>query len=450
MKTIKLKNGLDIKMGGAAVEGGVSKVSSSEIALVPDHFVGIVPKVAVKEGDSVSIGTVIFFDKAHPEVKVVSPVSGTVSRIARGERRKLLYVSILQDDAMTIADVPAIDVNSTQADVVGSIFASGFGAMIQQRPYAVTANATQLPKSIFVSSFDTAPISQDNNFVLKGEKSNVQKGLEALSKIAKVYYSVSPSTSQELRNMNNVEVTEFVGAHPAGNVGVHINHLDPINKGEVVWTMDIMNVALMGKYINTGVLGFDKVVALAGDKMNYPGYRRVTMGSKIGSIVDGNIVSEESVRLVNGNILTGLKASVEDYLSPFSNVITAIAEGDDADELIGWAMPRFNKFSASNLYFNKLFSIVFPNKIYNFDARILGGERAFIMSGEYDRVFPMDIMPEQLVKAMITRNIDRMEQLGAYEVAPEDFALCEFVCTSKIEVQRIVREALDFMRKELE
>ncbi len=450
MKTIKLKKGLDIKMDGAAQEGAVSTISAREVAIVPDHFVGIVPKVTVKEGDVVAIGSPVLFDKLNPEVKVLSPVSGVVTKIARGERRKLLYVAIAPNGEHNYAEVAAVNVDSSREDLVNSIFAAGFGALIRKRPFDVVANMRVMPKSIFVSAFDTAPLAQDNNVTLRGEKSNIQKGLEALGKIATVYYSVSKSTSQELKNMNGVETTEFVGAHPAGNVGVHINHLDPINKDEVVWTMDVHHVAMLGKYINTGVLSFDRIIAVAGPKMNFPSYKKVAMGTKIGDIVEANVVKGESVRVVNGNVLTGFKSGMEDYLSPFAGVITALAEGDDADELLGWAMPRINKFSNTNLYITKLQTMLFPKMTFDFDARVNGGERAFIMSGEYDKVFPMDIMPEQLIKAMITRNIDKMEQLGAYEVAPEDFALCEFVCTSKIEVQKIVRESLEYMRKELE
>jgi Na+-transporting NADH:ubiquinone oxidoreductase subunit A len=286
--------------------------------------------------------------------------------------------------------------------------------------------------------------------VLKGEEANVQAGLNVLAAIAKTYYSVSPVTSAELRNMKGVEINEFIGAHPAGNVGVHINHLNPVNKEEVVWTINIMDVVMLGRYANTGKLDFTRKVAVAGPKVKHPAYVETISGTIINNITEGNVNLDEHIRIINGNVLTGLNSKEFAYLSPFANVVTAIAEGDQADELFGWAMPRFNKFSNSCLFFTKLQTLLCPKKQFDFDARILGGERAFIVSGEYDRVFPMDIMPEQLVKAMIARNLEKMEQLGAYEVAPEDFALCEFVCTSKIETQHIVREALNYMRKELE
>ena len=450
MTTIKLKKGLNIKISGDAEAKVAGKVISQEVGIVPDYFEGMTPKVAVREGDEVKVGSPILFDKNHPEVKVVSPVCGTIKQVARGERRKLLYVLIEQNGKTEQAELPTMDLKAGKESVHAAMLAAGFGAMLRQRPYDVVANPKVAPKAIFVSAFDSAPLAADYNFVLKGEEANVQAGLNVLASIAKTYYSVSPATSAELRNMKGVEINEFIGAHPAGNVGVQINHLNPVNKEEVVWTMNIMDVAMLGRYANTGKLDFTRKVAVAGPKVKHPAYVETISGTVVKNITEGNLNLDEHIRVINGNVLTGLKADDKTFLSPFANVVSVIAEGDEADELLGWAMPRFNKFSNSCLFFTKLQSMLCPKKHFDFDARILGGERAFIVSGEYDRVFPMDIMPEQLVKAMIARNLEKMEQLGAYEVAPEDFALCEFVCTSKIETQRIVREALNYMRKELE
>ena len=450
MNTIKLKKGLDILISGAADEQNIGEIISKEIGIVPDYYEGIVPKVAVKEGDEVQIGSPVFYDKAHPELKIVSPVCGKVKEVARGERRKLLYILIERNESESQAELPAIDMNSGKEAILNAILAAGFGAVIRQRPYDVIANPTVMPKSIFVSAFDSAPLAPDYGFALQGKEKAIQAGLTALSKIAKVYYNVSTSTPASMQSMNDVTVTAFEGAHPAGNAGVQINHLDPVNKGETVWTMNVQDVAMLGNYILTGKLDLRKNIAVVGPKVKNPAYVITMNGSIISEITDGNIVKDETIRVINGNPLTGLKSEERSFLSPFAGQVTVIAEGDHADELLGWAMPRLNKFSNTNLFFTKLQKMLCRNKTFDFNARICGGERAFIMSGEYDRVFPMDIMPEQLVKAMIAKNLDKMEQLGAYEVAPEDFALCEFVCTSKIETQRIVREALNYMRKELE
>lgn len=450
MQTIKLKKGLTIQMTGAAEEKLAATVASSIVAIVPDHYEGITPKVAVKVGDTVKIGSPVLFDKNHPELKIVSPISGTVKEIARGERRKLLYVAIERSAEQVSEVLPKIELKAGKEAILDAMLTTGFGAYLRQRPYDVIANPANGPKAIFVSAFDSAPLATDYNFVLKGEEANVQLGLQVLTTIAPVYYSVSPTTDAALRNMNGVTVTEFVGKHPAGNVGVQINHLNPVNKDEVVWTINIQDVMLLGRYAATGTLDLNRKIAVAGPKVKSPAYVSVMSGTPVSEIVKNNIITDENIRLVNGNVLSGLRVDEGDFLSPYAAQITAIAEGDEADELIGWAMPRFNKFSTTRLYITKLIQCLCPKKEFKFDARLCGGERAFIMSEEYERVFPMDIMPEQLVKAMIAQNIDKMEQLGAYEVAPEDFALCEFVCTSKIETQRIVREALTFMRKELE
>ncbi|MGM9806163.1 MAG: Na(+)-translocating NADH-quinone reductase subunit A [Candidatus Aphodosoma sp.] len=449
MKTIKLKQGLNIQMAGAAEPRLSATITAPVVKIVPDHYEGITPKVAVKAGDTVKIGTPVLFDKSHPELKIVSPVSGTVKEVARGERRKLLYVSI-ERNGTEQETLPALDAKTGREQIIKAMLATGFAAMLRQRPYDVIANPDKTPKAIFVSAFDSAPLAQDYNFVLQGEETDIQAGLDILAAIAPTYYSVSPATSASLKSMKGVEINEFEGRHPAGNVGVHINRLNPVNKDEAVWTMNIQDVALMGRYANTGKLDLTRRIAVAGPKIKQPAYIAAVSGTPVSSIIEGNVMNDEHVRIINGNVLTGLKVNEGDVLSPFAGMVTAIAEGDEAWELLGWAMPRFNKFSSTCLYFTKLQRMLCPKKQFEFDARLCGGERAFIMSGEYERVFPMDIMPEQLVKAMIAHNLDRMEQLGAYEVAPEDFALCEFVCTSKIKTQSIVREALNYMRKELE
>jgi Na+-transporting NADH:ubiquinone oxidoreductase subunit A len=452
METIKLKKGLDIAIAGRAECRVVSMTQPDVVKVVPDDYAGFTPKVVVKEGDSVKVGTTLLFDKRHPDLKIVAPVSGSVAEVARGERRKLLYVAIRRDGKQTCEDLAKIDLNASREQVLAAVLGAGFGALIRQRPYDVLANPEVAPKAIFVSAFDSAPLAPDYNFILKGRTAEVQAGLSTLAKLTdgNVYFSVAPTTAPDLRAAKGVVVTEFVGAHPAGCVGVQINHLNPVNKGEVVWTMNVQDVALLGHFALTGELNLERLIAVAGPEVIEPAYVRTVSGTAISSIVNCNLSHGVKVRVVNGNLLTGTKADEGATLSPFAGVVSAIAEGDHADEAFGWIMPRFSKFSNNALYLTKLLQKICPKKTFDFDARLLGGRRAFIVSGEMEKVLPMDIMPEQLVKAMIARNIDKMEQLGAYEIAPEDLALCEFVCTSKIEIQRIVREALDYMQKELE
>ena len=284
MTTIKLKKGLNIKISGDAEAKVAGKVISQEVGIVPDYFEGMTPKVAVREGDEVKVGSPILFDKNHPEVKVVSPVCGTIKQVARGERRKLLYVLIEQNGKTEQVELPSMDLKAGKESVHAAMLAAGFGAMLRQRPYDVVANPKVAPKAIFVSAFDSAPLAADYNFVLKGEEANVQAGLNVLATIAKTYYSVAPTTSAELRNMKGVEINEFIGAHPAGNVGVQINHLNPVNKEEVVWTMNIMDVAMLGRYANTGKLDFTRKVAVAGPKVKHPAYVETISGTVVNNI----------------------------------------------------------------------------------------------------------------------------------------------------------------------
>ena len=319
-----------------------------------------------------------------------------------------------------------------------------FGFIIQ-RPYAVVANPDDTPKAIFISAFSDMPLAADVNVALKGKEADFQTGVDALAKIAPVHIGVNPGNI--LAGTKNATVTEYQGKCPAGNVGVQINNTCPVNKGEVVWTLAAEEVAIIGRLFNEGKAILQRTIAVAGSEIKEPQYKTITVGAKIGDIVAGNVKTDKKVRLIDGNPLTGMQTSQDAFLLAHSTEVTAIPEGDDADELFGWIAPRFNEFSTSRSYFTWLQP---KNKEYILDARVKGGHRHMIFSGEYDSVFPMDIYPEQLVKAIISGDIDRMEALGIYEVAPEDFAVAEFVDSSKVELQRIVREGLDMLRKENE
>lgn len=444
---IKLRKGLDINLKGKA-EAKIVVTSASDVyGLVPDAFVGIKPKLVAKEGDVVKAGDALFVDKLHPEVKFVSPVSGKVTAIVRGDRRKILSVQVTADKQQTYADFGKKNVSSLSGEQVkAALLESGLFAFFLQRPYAVTANPADAPKAVFVSTFSDMPLAADFEVALKGNEADFQTGVDALAKIAKVYLGVKPSASSALINAKNAEVTVFDGKCPAGNVGVQINHLAPVNKGEVVWTLGAEEVIFIGRLFNTGKVDLTRTIAVAGSEIKAPAYTKVLVGQQISSIVKGNVATDKKVRLIDGNPLTGLKVDENAFLSAHSTEITAIPEGDDADEAFGWIMPRFNQFSTSRTYCSWLMG----KKEYTLDSRIKGGERHMIMSGEYDSVFPMDIYPEQLVKSIIAGDIEKMEALGIYEVAPEDFAVCEFVDSSKLELQRIVREGLDMLRKENE
>jgi Na+-transporting NADH:ubiquinone oxidoreductase subunit A len=317
---------------------------------------------------------------------------------------------------------------------------------MRQRPYDVIANPSDAPRAIYVSAFDSKPLAVNFEIALKGNEDDFQTGLDALSRIAPVHLGICAcQKSTALLVAKNVTTTIFKGPHPAGNVGVQINKTAPVNKGEIVWTIGAEEVIFIGRLFNKGKVDFTRTVALAGSEVKNPSYSKVVLGAQISTLVEGRLENNYELRVIDGNVLTGKKTTVDGFLGAFSTEVTVIPEIVNDADLLGWAAPRFGMYSTSRSYFSWLC----PKRKYTIDARIKGGERHMIMSNEYDKVFPMDIYPEYLIKAIITGNIDKMEQLGIYEVAPEDFALCEFVDSSKLELQRIVREGLDKLRAEM-
>ena len=445
---IKLRKGLDINLKGKASTEIVAVKEPGFYSLVPDDYTGITPKVVVKEQEYVMAGGPLFIDKNNPEVKFVSPVSGVVTSVERGARRKVLNIVVEAAKEQDYEEFGKQNVASMNGEQVKNLLLqSGMFAFIKQRPYDVIANPNVAPKAIFISAFDTNPLAPEFELALKGEEVNFQTGLDALAKMAKTYLSISVNqSSTALTQAKNVVINAFNGPNPTGNVGVQINHIDPVVKGETVWTIDPQAVIFIGRLMNTGHVDMTRTVAITGSEVLKPAYCKIKVGALLTNVLAGNVTKDASLRYISGNVLTGKQVSPNGYLGSFHNQITVIPEGDDVHEMLGWIMPRFGLFSTSRSYFSWLFG---KKKEYVIDARIKGGERHMIMSGEYDRVFPMDIMPEYLVKAIIAGDIDRMEALGIYEVAPEDFAVCEFVDSSKLELQRIVRAGLDMLRAEM-
>lgn len=443
---IKLRKGLDINLKGKANFETIRRIDSSEIALVPDSFGGVTPKVIVREGDCVKAGDALFVDKKYPEMKFASPISGIVKAVVRGDRRKVLYVKVKADETQQFVDFGIKDIEKLDGEAIKeALLASGLFSFIQQLPYAVTTTPDTMPKAIFVSAFRDMPLASDFEVELEGNEKDFQTGLTALSKIQKTYLGLSVhQTASALVNAKDVEINVFDGKCPAGNVGVQVNHIDPINKGEVVWTIDPAAVIFFGRLFNTGKVDLRRVIAVAGSEVKNPSYAEILIGTPLSKVLDGQLKSTEHVRIINGNPLTGRKTTLEDFVGAHTSEVTVIPEGDDVNEFLGWILPRTNLFSVSKSYFSWLMG----KKTYNLDARIKGGERHMIMSGEYDKVLPMDIYGEYLIKAIIAEDIDKMEQLGIYEVSPDDFAVAEFVDSSKLELQKIVRNGLDMLRKE--
>ncbi len=445
-KVIRLKKGLDIRLAGAAKSVRTKLPLSASYTLALPPFVGLAPKVVVKEGDVVKAGDALFVSKQQPQMKFSSPVSGVVELVERGERRKLLGIKVKADAEQQYADFSQkISENMTARQVKELLLEAGLFGYINQLPYAVVADAESTPKGIFVSALRDMPLAGDFEVELKGQEADFQAGLTALSKMAKTYLGVgAKQTSPALVNAKDVEVTVFDGKCPAGNVGVQVNHISPVNKGEVVWTVDPTAVIFIGRLMNTGKVNLTRTVAVAGSEVKETGYIDALVGTPISDILAGRIDTVEGKRIIDGNPLTGVKTTLGGFLGAHSSEVCVLPEGTHADEMLGWIMPRFDQYSSSRSYFSWLCG----KKNYKLDTRIKGGERHIIMSGEYDRVLPMDIYGEYLIKAIISGDIDRQEALGIYEVSPEDFAVAEFVDSSKLELQKIVRQGLDILRKE--
>lgn len=443
---IKIKKGLDINLKGKASEVLLNGGKSETYAIVPDFYSGVLPKVVAKVGDKVKAGSVLMIDKNRPEIKLVSPVSGEVTAVNRGAKRKVLSIVVTPDAQIEYEEFGKKNVASLKGDEVKeAMLNAGMWPFVMQRPYDIVATPGETPRDIFVSAFYSAPLAPDFNYLVKGQEADFQTGLDALAKLTsgKVYVGIRKGSA--VQQVKGVELVEIEGPHPAANASVLINHTKPINKGETVWTVDPANVIIIGRLFNKGIADFSRKVVITGSETKEQGYVQAISGCTIKSLVGGRVATDAHIRIISGNVLTGTKVTMEDYLGAYDNQITVIPEGDETHEFLGFAMPRTNQYSMSHSYFSWLTG----KKEYVLDARIKGGKRAMIMSNEYDKVFPLDIYPEYLLKAIIAFDIDKMENLGIYEVAPEDFALCEFVDTSKIELQKIVRDGLNLLYKEM-
>ncbi len=445
-EVVKLRKGLNIKLKGSA-EKVLDKLSTpATVALKPTDFQGLTPKLSLKVDAEVKAGDALFYDKYHPEIVFTAPLGGKVVSINRGERRKILEVVIETNEKAGSLEFKKADPGSLSAEEVKEqILKSGIWPFIKKRPYGIIANPDEQPKAIYISTFDTAPLAPDYNFVLDGEMDSFQTGVDALAKLTEGKVNLGVNAGSSFTSVKNVEITTFEGPHPAGNVGVQIGNTQPINKGDVVWTINPQDVLFIGRLFETGKVDFTRKIALTGSEFSAPKYVQTVLGAPVATVTEGRLIDADyKQRIISGNVLTGTKVKKQCYLGYYDSHITVIPEGDEY-EFMGWADPGFGKFSATKTYFGKLF----PKKEYTLNANMHGGERAFVLSGQYEKYLPMDVMPVQLLKAILVNDIDKMEQLGIYEIVEEDLALCEYACTSKIEVQKILREGISVMIKEL-
>lgn len=447
-RIINLNRGLNIHLKGDAEKVIATSVEVEKYAIKPTDFPGLAPKILVKAGQVVKAGEPVFFDKKNPEVLFTAPVSGEILAVNRGERRKVLEIVIKADGKKdSVEFIKADPLKLTREEVKSQLKESGLWPFLKQRPYGTVAKPESSPLHIFISGFDSAPLAPDYEFILKGQTSAFQTGINALTRLTdgKIHVGISPAQENGFfSEIKNIEITRFSGPHPAGNVGIQIHHVHPIIKGDILWTISPQEVIFIGRLFETGKIDFTKTIALAGSEVNSPKYYRVIHGTNLSELLNNSTRKNGKERNISGNVLTGTKVESDDYLGFYDQQVTVIPEGDYS-EFLGWAMPRLNKFSISKSYFSWLN----PNKTYAADSNLNGEERAYVMTGQYEKVLPMDLFPVHLIKAIIADDIDKMEQLGIYDVIEEDLALCEYVCTSKTEVQRILRTGINLMIKEL-
>lgn len=442
MKNIKIKRGLDIPLNGRPSDE-ITVVSPSLVGIVPDDFEGHRWKNCVKEGDEVNIGTPLLHDKNSGKIKLVSPIAGKVREIRRGERRKILAVVVEKSLSESSASSPEYNLSLDSDNIRSTLLESGLWSQMRQRPFDIVPDADSIPRDIFITAFDTAPLAPalyDDDDV-----PYIEKGLEVLGIVSgrKPYIAVNRSAHE----FSNGETLLVQGPHPAGNVGVQIAAIAPVNKGETVWTLNVRSLIRIGKLYCGKGLDWSAKVAVTGPEVENPHFVDTVVGIAVSELMEPFKMREEHpLRIISGNVLTGKTVDKNGFLRFPYYQITVIEEGNEADEFMGWASMNPKKYSIKRTFPAFLRGL---SKPFDFDARIKGGRRAMILSGELDKVFPFDIYPEYLLRAIQAGDIDRMEKLGIYEVAPEDFALPEFVDTSKQELQQMVRESLDMLREEL-
>ena len=451
-KIIKLRKGLDIKIEGVPDHSlNAPTVAYRKYAVKPVDFYGMQPKLSVQEGDRVLAGSPLFYDKKNPKITVSSPVSGVVTEIVYGDRRVIREIRIEADEKIEYKSFePLKPEDFTEENVKERLLEAGLWAYIHQRPYDIPANPDSRPRSIHISAFDTAPLAPDLDIVVHGQENFFQAGIDALKKLTdgKLYLGVhrTKTASNVYNECKNVDICVFDGVHPCGNVGIQIHHTQPVNKGETVWYVHPQDVVIMGRLLLKGVYDATKIVSVGGSEVLHTGYHKILAGLNVQYLLKDNLKeSELEPRVVSGNVLTGTSIGVSGYLGAYDHGISVIPEGKRF-RFMGWMTPGINLYSYSRTFFAWLFR----QRRYRIDTNLNGGERAFVLTGQFEKVLPMDIYPMQLIKACLAEDIEKMEDLGIYEVSPEDFALCEYIDASKTEIQQIIRKGLELVRKEVD
>jgi Na+-transporting NADH:ubiquinone oxidoreductase subunit A len=446
-RTIKLRKGYDIKLVGEAPRFELNAEQPKLFAIKPADFNGLTPRLIVEQGAEVKAGDPLFHEKSDESILFTSPVSGEVVEIVRGARRAIQEIRILSDSKVEFKDFgKASPADLSAAEIKAKLLQSGAWTLLRQRPYNRVAKTSDKPKNIFISGFDSAPFGINVEYTVHNSKSNLQHAVDALAKLTegKIYIglSIQQKGNSVFESLKNVEITYFDGPHPAGLVGIQIHHTAPINKGDVVWTISAQDLLVVGRLFEEGVYNTERWIALAGADVKRKGYFKTYIGAQVSNLFQNNL-SNEHVRIISGNPLNGDTIIKDGFVGTYHQTLCTIEEGDEP-ELFGWLLPSYPRPSLSKTFP----AYIFPNAQYRVNTNMHGEERAFVMTGEYEKVTPMDILPMQLFKACLANDIDNMEALGIYEVVEEDIALCEFICTSKLPLQNILRDGLNYLENE--
>tara|TARA_B110000467_G_scaffold49147_1_gene45096 strand:- start:1479 stop:2828 length:1350 start_codon:yes stop_codon:yes gene_type:complete len=448
MANFNLRKGHSLTIMGEPEKILSSTVSKENIYLHPKDFQGIKPKLLVKKGDIVSVGTPVYFDKLNPKVKFVSPISGTISQIIFGARRVIEQIVIKSDNNLSMIERDLFNASQlSSVELKSKLSESGLWPAIRQRPFSKIANPSQTPRDIFISVLSTVPFAVDYAFALDGREIDFQAGLDTLAKLTpgSLHLNMGDSESAPVfTQAKNVILNRFNGPHPSGNIGVQIHHLAPISsKGDIVWYLNPQDVADIGEYLRTGYCPTQKIITIGGSSISKPTYLKIRKGSILKDILTDNLNTKDEIRIISGDVLSGETRLLSQAIRFYDESVTVIPESTDR-EFLGWALPGLNKYSLSRTFLASLLQ----KKMTRFNTSLNGSHRAIISFGRWESVLPMDILPEFLVKSILARDIEEMEKLGIYECAEEDFALCSFVCQSKTDVSGIIRTGLQLSEQE--
>ena len=444
-----IKKGLDLPILGAPEQHIDVAKAVRQVALLGEDYIGMKPTMLVSVGDRVRVGEAVFTDKKTEGVTFTAPASGKVVEVNRGEKRKFesIVIEVEGDDRIEFDGVRDVDpISLGRQGITEKLTACGLWTALRTRPYGKVAQPHTVPHSIFVQAVDTNPLAADPSVAMADRKDQFSLGLTALTQLTDGNVFVCKGEQTEIAGggIDGVSVETFVGPHPAGLVGTHIHFLDPVGPGKTVWYINYQDVCAIGSFLTNGVLDVRRVISLAGPVVKQPRLLETRLGASVTELIDGEIVDDVTIRPISGSVLCGRTANPpHNFLGRYHTQISVLEEGYER-EFLGWQKPGFDKYSVTRVFA----SAAVPDQKFAFTTSTGGSERAMVPLGTYEKVMPLDILPTQLLRALIVRDTDQAQQLGVLELEEEDIALCTFVCPGKYEYGSLLRENLTTIERE--